>query len=215
MSQEKILERLKAGLLSYDVETVEEAAREAIDAGIDIPGAIEVLTNTIREMGDKFGAGELWLPELMMAAETLRAGTTILTPAIPKGEGGPTPGTILIGTVKGDIHDIGKTILITMFEAAGFNVVDIGVDVSPSAFAEAAKRNKADIVGASAIMSTTLPGQRDVVEYFEAMGIREKYKIMVGGGACTGEYAEEIGADAYAEDAMEAIKIASELLNKK
>ena len=154
------------------------------------------------------------MPELMMAAEANKSGTAILTTAIPAAEKVPTLGTFVIGTVKGDLHEIGKTIVGAMLAAAGFNIVDLGMDVPPSAFAEAAQKNKADIVGLSALMLTTIPVQRDIIEYFEALGIREKYKIMVGGGACRSEYAKKIGADAYAENAVEAVKVATKLVAK-
>ena len=214
MPKKEAFDKLKEGLLAYDEEVVEKVAKEIIDEGLDPVEALAVLTTTVREIGNKYGAGELWLPELMMAADATRAGSAILTPAIPSGEGVPTLGTFVIGTVKGDLHDIGKTIVGTMLAAAGFNVVDLGIDVAPSAFAEAAQKNNADIVGASALMLTTIPTQKDVIEYFEALGIRGKYKIMVGGGACGNEYAKKIGADAYAENAIEAVKIATKLVAK-
>ncbi len=214
MPKKEVFDKLKEGLLNYDEEVVEKAAKEVIDEGLDPLKALNILTTTVREIGDKYGAGELWLPELMMAADAAKAGTAVLMPAIPAGEGAPTLGTFVIGTVKGDLHEIGKTIVGAMLAAAGFNVVDLGMDVPPSAFAEAAQKNKADIVGASALMLTTIPMQRDIIEYFEALGIRGKYKIMVGGGACGSEYAKKIGADAYAENAVEAVKVATKLVAK-
>ena len=214
MGEKEILGKLRDGILAYDAAAVEKAAKQAIDEGSDILKALDVLSSAIREIGDKFGAGEVFLPELMMAADAMTAGSAVLTPAIPKDAKVATLGTVVFGTVKGDIHDIGKAIVGTMLTAAGFNVVDIGIDVAPSAFAEAAERNRADIIGACAIMATTLPGQRDIIEYLEALGTREKYKVMVGGGACTKEYAKEIGADGYGEDAAEAVKIATELMAK-
>jgi len=215
MSKKEVFDKLKVTLLGYDVEAVKKVAKEVIDEGLDPIEAIDVLTTTVRELGNKYGTGEIFLPELIMTADAMQVGTAVLTQAIPPGEETHTLGTYVIGTVKGDIHDIGKTIAGAMLSAAGFNVVDIGKDVPPSAFAEAAERNKADIVGASAIMSTTIPAQRDIVEYFEALGIRKKYKIMVGGGPCTEEYAREIGADGYGKDAMEAVKVAMKLVGKK
>lgn len=167
------------------------------------------------EIGEKFGAGEVFLPELMMAGDAMKAGTEFLVSAIPEGVETPTLGTIVLGTVKGDIHNIGRNIVGSMLIAAGFNVVDIGCDVPNSAFAEAAEKHRADIIGASAIMATTIPMQKDLIDYLEALKIRHKYKIMVGGGSCTKKYAEKIGADGYGENAIEAVKIAKQLVSKK
>lgn len=214
MPKKEVFDKLKAALLSYDAEAVKKIAEEVIDEGLDPLEAIDILTTTVRELGDKYGTGEIFLPELIMIADAMNVGTAVLKLAIPSAEETLTLGTFVLGTVKGDIHDIGKTITGAMLSAVGFNVVDIGKDVPPSAFAEAAERNKANIVGASAIMSTTLPLQRDLIEYFEALGIRDKYKIMVGGGPCTEEYAREIGADGYGKDAMEAVKVATKLVGK-
>ena len=215
MAEQEVFDRLKEGLLAYDAEGVGKAAQEVVDGGLDVLKAIDVLTSTIRELGAKFEAGEAFLPELMMGAEAMKAGTAVLTPAIPKGAKTSMLGTFVLGTVKGDIHDIGTTIVGTMLSAAGFEVVDIGVDQPPSAFAEAAERNRASIVGASALMSTTRPGWKDIIEYFKALGIRDKYKIMVGGG---GEYtrgqAEEVGADGFGKDVAEAVRVATKLVGR-
>ena len=213
MSKE-VLDKLKAGLLSYDADAVAKAAKEVIDQGMDPLEAIKTLTTSVRELGDKYGVGEIFLPELIMASDTMKAGTAVLLPAIPPGQA-PKSGTFVLGTVKGDIHEIGKEILGMTLSSAGFNVIDLGKDISPSAFAAAAERNNADIVGASAIMSTTIPIQKDIIEYFEVLGIRQKYKIMVGGGACSSDYARQIGADGYAKDAPEAVKVALKLMGEE
>ncbi len=211
MPKKELLDKLRKGLLAYDTEALDKAAEEAINEGIVLE-AIDTLTNTIQEVGDKFGMGEIFLPELMMAGDAMKAGMAVLMPAIPKGAEVPMLGTIVIGTVMGDIHDIGKTIVGTLLQAAGFNVVDIGVDIPPRDFVKAVRENNAVIVGVSALMATTIPVQKDMVEYFEATGLRKTCKIMVGGGACTREWAEAIGADGYGENAGEAIKVAKKLV---
>jgi len=213
MAKEEIFSKLREALLTYNAEALEKAAKEAINEGMVIE-SIDTLTTTIQEVGDKFGKGEFFLPELMMAGDAMKAATAVLMPAIPKGAAIPMLGTVVIGTVMGDIHDIGKTIVATMLQAAGFNVIDIGINVPPRDFAKAVRENNATIVGVSALMATTIPAQKDVIEYFKATGLRERCKIMVGGGACTREWAEEIGADGYGENAGEAIKVAKKLVGK-
>ncbi len=214
MPRQEVFDKLKEALLNYDEEATEKVAEEVTNQGLDPIEAIDILATALRELGDKYGEGEVALPELILAADAMKAGTTVLMEAIPADKKPAALGTFVIGTVKGDVHDIGKTITAAMLSAAGFNVVDVGKDVSPSAFAEAAKKNKADIVGTSAIMSTTIPMQREVIEYFEALGIRGEYKMMVGGGPCTEEYAKKIGADAYGKDAIEAAQVATKLMGK-
>ncbi|MBI4186597.1 MAG: cobalamin B12-binding domain-containing protein [Chloroflexi bacterium] len=209
---EEVFDKLRQGILNFDPEAIEKAAKEVIARGLNALEAIDVLTGALREVGSKYEDGDAFLPEMMMAAEALKAGTAILAPAVPADEKMPAVGTFVIGTVKGDIHTIGKMIVGAMLATAGFNVVDIGIDQSPSAFAEAAEKNKANIVGASALMSTTRPGWKDIVEYFEALGIRDKYKIMVGGGGeHTRKYAEEAGVDGFGRDAVEAVRVALKL----
>lgn len=171
------------------------------------------MTETVREVGEKFGRLEIFLPELIMAGDAMKVCMAVLLSKIPK-EGIQRAGTVLIGTVRGDIHDIGRTIVISMLTAAGFQVHDIGKDVPVSKFAEEAMKVNPDIVAASALMTTTIPMLKDLIEYFKAIGIREKYKIMVGGGAVTQKYAEEIGADGYGADAIEAVAVAEKLISK-
>lgn len=209
---EKTFENLRNGLLDYDSDEVVKYANEVVDQKLDAMKAIDVLVDAMDEIGVMFEKGEIFLPELMLSGEAMQAGMNVLTPAIPAGAQTKSQGTYVIGTVKGDLHDIGKNILKTMLDVSGFKVIDLGIDVPPSQFAEEAKRNNADIVGASAVLSTTIPGLNDIIEYFEALNIRDKYKIMVGGGACTREYAEQIGADGYGEDAAEAVSVAKQIL---
>lgn len=213
MSKEKVFSRLRQGILNYDSEMTKKAAEEVVDKGIPILEAISALNEATVEQGERFARFEVFLTHLMMTADALNAALRVLLPKIPK-EKVPRRGTVLIGTVKGDIHDIGKTIVATMLTASGFEVHDLGKDVPTSRFAEEAEKLGPDIVAASALMTTTKPALKDLIEYFEAIRIRQKYKIMVGGAPITAAYAEEIGADSYAPDAVEAAKAAKKLVAK-
>lgn len=214
MSKEEIFRKLRANLLNYDQQGTEKAAKEAIDKGVSPLEAVNVLSETARELGDKFGRFEIFLPELMMAADALTAGVNVLRAAIP-GKEIPKAGVVVIGTVKGDMHSIGKNIVATMLTASGFYVQDIGEDVAASTFADAAEKYGADIVAASALMTTSMPMQKEIVDYFEGTEIREKHRIIVGGAPVTGEYAQEIGADGYGADAVKAVEVAMNLIGKK
>lgn len=204
-------EELRLGILNCDSEATKEAAEEVIKRGLPPIEAIHVLRGAMRELGEKFATQEVFLADLMLGASAMEAGLTVLLKEIPREEV-VQAGVVLIGTVKGDIHDLGKNLVITMLTVAGFKVHDLGKDVPISVFAENAEKLHPDIIGASCLMTTTMPMLRELVEYFKAMGIREKYKIMVGGAPVTQEYAEVIGADGYAVDAEEAVAIAKKLV---
>ncbi len=212
-SKEEILLKVRSDLFNYDMEAIKADVEKALEKGIPALEIINVLSDAMREIGDKFARLELFLTDLMMAGDTMKAALEILLPKIPK-EKISTKGKIVIGTVKGDIHDIGKNIVAAMLTASGFEVYDIGKDVPPSKFLEEAEKVKADIIGASALMTTTMPALKDLIDYIEAKGLRNKYKIVIGGGPVTKEYAEEIGADGYAENAVEAIKVVENLVKK-
>lgn len=217
MTKEEILKELREGILTYDEERVKRAAKKVLEDGIDPFVAIkEGLTPAINEIGEKFERMEIFLPHLTMAAKAMEAGVAVLEPALDKSqEKKMRQGKVVIGTVQGDIHSIGKNIVMMMLKAAGFEVVDLGVDISVDKFVEAAERENADIIAASALMSFTKVMQRDLVEYMRSVGVRDKYKLMVGGGPVNDEWAREIGADGYAEDAIKAVKVAKELVTKK
>lgn len=213
MSKEELFSKLRQGILNYDSEMTKKGAEEIIEKGIPVLEAISALNKATVEQGERFARFEVFLTHLMMTADALNAALKVLLPKIPKDKV-PRVGTVLIGTVKGDIHDIGKTIVATMLTASGFEVHDLGKDVSSTRFAEEAEKLDPDIVAASALMTTTKPALKDLVDYFKAVGIREKYKIMVGGAPVNASYAEEIGADSYAPDAVEAAKVAKKLIAK-
>lgn len=215
VQKEEIIRRLRESVISYDEKGVKEAALAAIEEGIDITEAIEKgLSEGIREVGEKFDKLEVFLTDLMLAAEAMKAGMNILLPKIPK-EKILKRRKVVIGTVKGDIHDIGKNIAAALLTASGFDVYDLGTDVPISKFVEEAEKNEADIIALSALMTSTISGQKDVISYLKESGKREKYIVMVGGGPTTNEWAEEIGADGYAETAKEGADTALRLLKAK
>jgi len=190
-----------------------DKVENALSKGLSPLEVIDFLSDCMREIGDKFARLELFLTDLMMAGDVMKAALEILLPKIPKDKA-LSKGRIVIGTVKGDIHEIGKNIVAAMLTASGFEVYDLGKDVPPSRFLEEAEKVNANIIGASALMTTTMPALKDLIDYVKAKGLRSKYKIIVGGGPVTKEYAEEIGADAYAENAVEAVKTIKNLIEK-
>ncbi len=215
VKKEEIIRRLRESVISCDEKGVKEAALAVIKEGVDVTEAIEKgLSEGIREVGEKFDKLQVFLTDLMLAAEAMKAGMNILLPKIPK-EKILKRGRVVIGTVKGDIHDIGKNIAAALFTASGFDVYDLGVDISISKFVEEAEKNEADIIALSALMTSTISGQKDVISYLKESGKRKKYIVMVGGGPTTKEWAEEIGADGYAETAKEGADIALSLLKAK
>ena len=216
MSKEDILAKLEKAVLDGDVDAAKAMANEAARVGVDPLDAIENgLAKGVKVIGDRFGKGELFLTDLMAAAEAMKAGLEILKPLISERREMKTLGKVVIGTVAGDIHDIGKSILGSMLFANGFEVYDLGADVPPEKFVEKVKEVNADIVGASALLSTTMPQQREIVKAFIRADLRDKVKIMFGGAPVTEEWVRQIGGDAYAEDAIDAIKVVKELLGIK
>lgn len=209
MSDEKILKDLQNAILGYDSTAAIRAAKAAIAAKMDPLVAIEKgLAPSIEEIGEKFEKMEIYLPELMLAADAMRAGLALLLPMIPKGSK-RAKATVIMGTVQGDVHEIGKNIVSSMLMAGGFNVVDLGVDVKTIAFVEEAKKASAKIIGASALMSSTIGSQKDIVDYLVSSGDRKKHAVLVGGGPTTKEWAKEIGADGCGMTAVEAVKLAT------
>jgi len=215
LSKEELFKKLSQAVIAADSQAVVDAAKQVIEKGIDPVEAIENgLSKGAIAVGEKFDKMEIFLTGLMMAADAMKAGIDILLPHISK-EKIVKKGTVVSGTVKGDIHDIGKNILIALLRANGFDVYDLGADVSTSKFIEEAEKVNADIITLSALMSSTIGGQKDVIDYLKETGKRENFIVMVGGGPTTREWVEEIGADGWAETATEAVKLASELIEKK
>jgi len=213
-SSEEVFEDLRKAVVSYDRDLATKVAEEVLSSGIDPLKAIEDgLAKGINEIGCKFGR-ELFLTELMMAADAMKAGMTVLERGMKTDEKGRTAGTIVIGTVKGDIHDIGKNLVSTMLTVNGFKVIDLGVDVPSETFIRKAEEVSADIVAASSLLSTTKAYMEEMIQQMRDLGCRDKYKVLVGGGQVTAEFAKEIGADGFGEEATEAPAIAKQLLAK-
>lgn len=213
MLSAEILENLKNAVLEYNSEGAANWTTKAIEEGIDPIKVNNALTEAIRQIGDAFGRGELFLPELVGGTEAMQSAMPIIEEKIEETGGKrETLGTVVIGTVYGDIHSIGKDMVSTLLIARGFEVKDIGVNVSAERFIEAIREYKADILSVSALMTVTAPEQKKIIETLKKEGLRDKIKIMVGGGAITEEFAKNIGADRYGATASDAVELARELM---
>jgi len=202
-------------VLKGDEELAEQLASKALEQGLPVLDVIENgFVRGIREVGRLWEQGELFLPELVMGAEAMKKAMAVLQPELLKGQEKKLSESrrIVIGTIHGDIHDIGKTLVATMLSANGFEVTDLGADVPVERFVEEALKLEADCIAISALLTTTMPGQRSVVEELKKRSLREKVMVMVGGAPCSAEWAEEIGADGYAPDAVSAVSLARELI---
>lgn len=212
MEASEILHGLGQAVLDYDPEAVANWARQAVAEKLDPLVALAALTDAIREVGDGFASGELWLPDLIAAAEAMTAGTTILEAEISQGSAQQTGlGSVVIGTVFGDIHDIGKNMVVILLRAAGFSVHDLGINIRAEAFVDAAIRYNAKLLALSALLTTTAPEQKKVIDLLSEAGLRERVKVIVGGGGITRGFAEAIGADGYEPTAPGAVKLAKQL----
>jgi corrinoid protein of di/trimethylamine methyltransferase len=208
---------MQQSIINGAPDTASALAQEALSAGIDPLDAInQGFVAGMHEVGEQFAQGKMYLPDMMASAEAMRAAMAVLEPELKKlGAARPSAGTVVLGTTKGDIHEIGKILVGTLLTAHGFRVIDLGVDVPGERFADKARDLKADIVGVSALLTTTMKNQRSVVEAIDRAGLRSTVKIMVGGAPVTRRWAEEIGADGYAKDAMSAVTLALELMAQK
>lgn len=211
---DSIRDRLSAALKDGEAEDAEAIVLEALGAGVDALAVIhEVMIPTLNQVGIDFQNGDIFVPELLMTGEAAEKVSKHLEAAIEaSGQASASPGVVVIGTIKGDIHDIGKNIVSTMLRAHGFKVVDLGRDVSPSAFVDAAKANKANIVGMASLMTTTRPMIASTISLFSELGLRDSYKLIVGGGSITRDWADAVGADGYAEDATTAVELCKQLV---
>jgi len=213
MSKEDLLKQARQAVMEGDEEAAEAMAHKVIAEGINPVEIInEGLSPAMTEVGDGFANEEIPLPGVLVAAEAMTKAIEIMEPHIAKEEIAETLGTVVIGTVEGDIHDIGKRIVATMLKVYGFEVHDLGRDVPIDVFVEKAKELKPDILGSSALMTTTMGGQKILEEKLREAGIRDNFKTMIGGAATTQEWADKIGCDCYAEDANDTVLKAKELI---
>ena len=214
---ENLFEALKSAVEKYEPEKAKQIAKEIVNAQIDPLKALdEVLVPTMSLIGDKFDKMEIFLPELVVAAEAMQAATSILMEPLKKSAERPiTKGKVVLGTVYGDVHDIGKNIVKIMLEVSGFEVFDLGNKVPSMQFIEKAEEVNADIIALSALMATTMGSQKEVIELLEALGRRDDYIVIIGGAPTTVDWQKEIGADGWAETAAGAAKITAKLIEEK
>ena len=207
------IKQLKDIVLEFDIDNAEKIAKAAIDAGVDPLEAAKALTESIREIGDRFGAGELFLPDLVCASEVLKKAFPIINSAIEKkGKKTESLGKVVIGTVFGDIHSIGKGMVATLLYAAGFEVIDLGINVKGEDFLAAVKENNPNILAMSALLTTTAAEQKNVIRSLKEEGIRDNIKVIVGGSPINQEFADSIEADGYGATAPEGVKVVKKLL---
>ena len=213
MSHE-MFSKLTEAVIKGNKDDAEVLAMKALEKGLDPLQCItEGLTKGIQKVGELFGSGEYFLPELIIGADAMKSALDILEPALVGDQAREVVGTIVLGTVEGDLHEIGKTLVGTMLTANGFKVIDIGVDKTASEFIEAVRESGADLVGASALLTTTMLQQKNLIGALEDAGLREQVMVMVGGAPVTASYAKQIGADGYAEDAISAVGLAMRLVD--
>jgi len=211
--QDQTLGDLAKAVKEYDGARATALAEQALDSGTDPKDVLAALTDAIREVGDAFGAGELFLPELVSAAEATQQAMPIVEAAFKAGGGSRTSaGKVVAGTVAGDIHNIGKTILCTLLTADGFEVIDLGIDVPVDKFIEVVREEQPDVVAMSALLTITAQEQKRVIAALRDAGLRDDLKIIVGGGAISQPFADSIGADGYSPTAPGGVTLARELL---
>ncbi len=214
MQNEDLFKEMAQSITEGEAEKAAELAKKAVAEGIDPLEAINKgFVMGVNYVGDQFSCGNMFLPELVMAGEAMKAAVAVLEPELQKrGTVRKMLGKVVLCTVEGDIHEIGKTLVGTMLSATGFQVFDMGVDVPVMKVVEKAREVSADIVAMSALLTTTMVHQKDVIEALEDVGLRSKVKVMVGGAPVTQEWVKQIGADGYSEDAIGAARVAKQLL---
>ncbi|NUQ36505.1 MAG: cobalamin B12-binding domain-containing protein [Caldilineales bacterium] len=215
MDKQELLTQLYDSILDTEPEAAAAAAQAAIDAGVDAMEAIEVASEAIAEIGDMFEAGEIFLPSLMLAGEAMKQSMAILSRHLHSGQATQTKAKVVIGAVSGDIHDIGKNLVATMLSVHGYDVIDVGVNVPPMEVIDVALREKARFIALSALMTTSMPYQQDVLNLLTETGARNRFFVIVGGGPVTSDYARRIGADGWGNSAVSAVRLCDRLLQSQ
>jgi len=208
---ESVLKELFTAILEGQRDVAKEKVEQALADGEGPADVLDAMVTAMGEVGRLFEEGEYFVPEMLIAARAMKTGMEILKPELVDADIQPV-GTIVAGTVKGDLHDIGKNLVRMMLEGAGFQVVDLGADVSPEAFVAAVKEYHPDFIAMSALLTTTMPNMQNTIEALKKAGVRDEVKVLVGGAPITDAYAEKIGADGYAPDASRAVKLAKSLV---
>ena len=209
------LETIREMVVSGKFKDIEAEVQRAVDSGIDLNRLInDALISAMDIVGKRFADGDIYVPEMLVSAKTMKQGLDIIKPLLTSGEA-EHRGTIVMGTVKGDLHDIGKNLVIMMMEGAGFRIVDMGVDVKIEDIIDTVKKEEADVLGLSALLTTTMPEMQKVIEALEEAGLRNQLKIIVGGAPIDQRFADKIGADGFGADAVEAVQLAREMVAAK
>lgn len=208
MSAEEINAKLRECIINGNKEGLVKVVEDGLSENVSPLDLIDQMTDIMKEVGEKFENGEAFLPEMIKAADAWKVAVANLEPKLAEGQAAQRKvGRIVMGTVQGDMHDLGKNIVVAFLKTVGFEIMDVGIDASPSKLIDAAKEFGADIIGASALLTTTMPYQKALIEHLEARNLRDQFKVIVGGGPVNQEWADEIGADGYANDAAEAAKL--------
>ena len=208
----KLLDKINRSVMEGSGDSVEELTRQALDQAVEVKTILnEGLVAAMDVVGQRFESGELFIPEMLIAALAMTRGLDVLRPLFAE-SGIKSRGTVIIGTVKDDIHSIGKSLVSMMAEGAGFKMIDLGVDVAPEQFVRSVKEEGAQLVSMSALLTTTMPSMKATIEALEKAGLQNKVKTLIGGAPVTEEYADKIGADGYAADAAGAVRKAKELV---
>jgi 5-methyltetrahydrofolate--homocysteine methyltransferase len=208
----KVLNSLYDAIVAGDASRAPGLVQQALDSGLPAPQIlIEAMISAMNHVGKMFEEGEFFIPEMLIAARAMQAGLAVLKPHLMQADVKAT-GRVVAGTVKGDLHDIGKNLVCMLLEGAGFEIIDLGTDVVPEKFVEVVKEGKADIVALSALLTTTMPNMKVTIEALKSAGVREKAKVIIGGAPLTQAYADQIGADGYAPDASRAVALAKSLM---
>jgi 5-methyltetrahydrofolate--homocysteine methyltransferase len=206
------LETIYQNVIDGETSSVEAGVKAALASGMSAETILnDGLIKAMGEVGQRYEDGDLYVPEMVMAAESMQAGMALLKPYLAE-SGVKSAGKVIIGAVKGDLHDIGKNLVAVMLEGAGFEVIDLGTDVDAQKFVDAVRKNQAGVVGLSALLTTTMEKMKFTIDMFKELGMRNDVKVIVGGAPVTEDYAQQIGADGYAPDAVSAVKLVRQLM---